>query len=175
MYNNKLLYFSVVNRFQAYQLAGAALFKNELVSEYQSSSDIARELKRAVNESLPAAKKICKYFEANNPERTALNVYCWIRKNIVYQREPGRDQTAKTLSRLLSEGYGDCKHYSTFAAAIFKALKMPVYFRIINQTGRYNHIYTVLKYPNGRVIYCDAVYPYFDAEPNYLKNIDIKI
>lgn len=164
-----------MTRHQAYILAGAAKFKNERVSNYQTAEEITRELKRAVSESLPSAAKIARRFESSTPEKTAFNVYEWARRNIVYIQEPGQNQTAKTIPRLLSEGYGDCKHFSTFAAAIFKALKMPVYFRIIDQSGRYNHIYTVLKFPNGKTIKCDAVFPYFDQEPTYLKKIDIKI
>ena len=163
-----------MNRQQAYLLAGAATFRNVKVKEFQQAEDITRLLKRAVTDSMAGARKIAPHFEATTPERTAFNVYSWIRKNIVYNREPATDQTAKTVNRLLSEGYGDCKHYSTFSGAIFKALNLPVYFRVIDQTGRYNHIYTVLKYP-GKTIICDGVFPYFNQEPVYLKKMDIKI
>lgn len=164
-----------MNRQQAYLIAGAAKFRNEKIKDFQQAEDITAQLKRAVRESLPAARKIAKRFEAATPERTALNVYSWIRKNFVYNREPAQDQTAKTLNRFLSDGFGDCKHFSTFSAAIFKALNMPVYFRVIDQTGRFNHIYTVLKYPGKEPIIIDAVFHYFNSEPLYIRKTDIKI
>lgn len=164
-----------MNRQQAYIIAGAANFRNEKIKNFQQADDITRQLKRAVRESLPAARKIAKRFEAATPKQTAFNVYSWIRNNFVYNREPATDQTAKTINRFLSEGYGDCKHFSTFSAAIFKALGLPVYFRVIDQTGRFNHIYTVLKYPGKEPIIVDAVFHYFDSEPIYLRKVDIKL
>jgi transglutaminase-like putative cysteine protease len=164
-----------MNRQQAYIIAGAANFRNQKIKDFQQAHDITAQLKRAVYESLPAARKIAKRFEATTPERTAFNVYSWIRQNFVYNREPASDQTAKTINRFLSEGFGDCKHFSTFSAAIFKALNMPVYFRVIDQTGRFNHIYTVLKYPGKEPIIIDGVFHYFNSEPIYTRKKDIKL
>jgi hypothetical protein len=164
-----------MNRQQAYLIAGAANFRNQKITDFQQAGDITRQLKRAVYESLPAAKKICKRFEADTPEKTAFNVYSWIRQNFIYNREAAANQTAKTIPRFLSEGFGDCKHFSTFSAAIFKALNMPVFFRVIDQTGRFNHIYTVLKYPGKEVIIIDGVFHYFNSEPIYSRKQDIKI
>jgi hypothetical protein len=101
-----------------------------------------------------------------------------MRQNYIYRKESSANQTSKTLPRIILDSKngstGDCKHYSTTAATIFKALGMPVYFRVIDQVGRWNHIYVVLKYPN-RTIIVDGTYPYFNRETSYNKKADIKV
>lgn len=157
------------------EIAGRPDGRNTLLAKNQTSSDIIQALLRAVRESEPTAQKIASKFKGKNAEETCKNVYNFLRKEIIYDREPVEKQTAKTLRRIFDEGYGDCKHYSTSAAAIFKALKIPVYFRVIDQNGsRYNHIYTVVKYPDRDII-VDACYPYFNHEPQYFKKVDIPV
>ena len=163
-----------MNRNQAYILSGRAEFKNRTITRAQTAEDITALLLYAVRNSMPQARKIAPRFEASTPEETAFNVWEWTRKNLVYDREANTAQTAKTVSRFLADGFGDCKHFSTINAAIFKALKMPVYFRVIDQIGRFNHIYTVLKYP-GKTIYVDSVYPYFNRETTYNHHKDIQV
>jgi transglutaminase-like putative cysteine protease len=163
-----------MNRRQAYILSGRAEFKDRKIKTAQSAQDITALLLYAVRNSMPQARKIVAKFKGKTPEETAFNVWEWTRKNLVYDREANTAQTAKTVSRFLADGFGDCKHFSTINAAIFKALNMPVYFRVIDQIGRFNHIYTVLKYP-GKTIYVDSVYPYFDQETNYNRKEDIKV
>ena len=148
--------------------------KRKKVSDYQSASDICALLLKAVRNSATQARQIAPYFNTGDPVSTCEKLYTWTRQNLVYDQEPNTDQTAKTLGRFLADGYGDCKHYSVFNASILKALGYPVYFRVIDQIGRWNHIYTVVKLPRQTII-CDSVYPYFNQEANYLKKQDIKI
>lgn len=164
-----------MNRQQAYILSGRAEFQDRRIKEAQSAEDITALLLYAVRNSMPQARKIAAKFKGATPEETAFKIWEWTRKNLVYDREPNTKQTAKTVSRFLADGFGDCKHFSTINAAIFKALDMPVYFRVIDQIGRYNHIYTVLKYPGKKTIYVDSVYPYFNAETTYNHHKDIRV
>jgi hypothetical protein len=160
-------------------IVGKPNFQTKVLSRNQSAGDIVSALLVATRYSLPGAKRIAGKFKRSTPEKTALAVYDWMRKNYIYKRENADSQTAKTLQRIIWDSKngttGDCKHNSTTAAAIFKALDMPVHFRVIDQIGRYNHIYVVLKYANGYEIVVDGTSPYFNRESSYNKKTDIPV
>ena len=165
---------------RSYQyLTGPANRQERVLKRNQSAGDIVSALLMAVRVSLPKTRVMAEKFRRRTPEETALAVYDFMRKNYIYRKESSANQTAKTLPRILHDSRngttGDCKHYSTTAATIFKALGMPVYFRVIDQVGRWNHIYTVVKYPGGREIIVDGTYPYFNRETNYNKKTDIPV
>jgi hypothetical protein len=159
-------------------LTGSPENKRRLLKHNQSAGDIVSALLMAVRVSLPKCKFISNKLKRDTPEKTALAVYDFMRKNFIYKREGSSAQTAKTLPRIISDSRdgvtGDCKHFSTTAGTILKCLGMPVYFRVIDQVGRWNHIYVVLKYPHKEII-IDGTYPYFNQETTYNKKIDIKI
>lgn len=159
-------------------LAGSPNYKRKLLKHNQTAGDIVSALLMAVRVSLPNCKHIAQKLKRETPEATALAVYDFMRKNFIYKREGSSAQTAKTLPRIIADSRdgasGDCKHFSTTAGTIFKCLKMPVYFRVIDQVGRWNHIYIVIKYPHKTII-VDGTYPYFNRETTYNKKIDIKI
>ena len=163
---------------QVYSMTGQAENKSVILSYNQSAGDIVASLLKAVRVSLPTAQTLAKKLKGSSPEQTALNVYDFMRQNYIYRKESSANQTSKTLPRIILDSKngstGDCKHYSTTAATIFKALGMPVYFRVIDQVGRWNHIYVVLKYAN-RTIIVDGTYPYFNREKSYIKNAYIKV
>jgi transglutaminase-like putative cysteine protease len=149
-----------------------------LIKHNQSAGDIVSALLTAVRLSTPQCKHLANKFRRETPETTALAVYDFMRKNFIYRKESSSAQTAKTLPRIIADSRdgttGDCKHFSTTAGVILKCLGLPVYFRVIDQIGRWNHIYTVVKYPHKEII-IDGTYPYFNRETNYNKKIDIKI
>ena len=166
-----------MNARQIHNSIGKPNYRDEIITRQQTAGDIVQALLKAVRESEPEAKLIVKnYFNKN--ESVIYNcekIYDFIRKNIQYIREPANMQTAKTLKRLFdsSERFGDCKHYATVAVSLSKALGYNAYFRVINQAGRFNHIYCVVKNGN-RTIIIDPCYPYFDMQARYLVKKDIK-
>ena len=162
---------------QVSRIIGKPNFEERIIKNNQSAADIVAACLYAANHSIPDAKKLVPNFKKSDPVNTCNEIYKFIRANIRYEQEPNTKQTAKTLKRVLhpSEGVGDCKHYSIISASICKALGMPVYFRVIDQVGRYNHIYTVVKYPGEPEIIIDGCYPYFNREANYRRKKDIKL
>ena len=164
---------------QAYRLTGPSDGRSRLIKKYQSSGDIVAALIQAVNKSVPVSREFAQTFKRNTPEETCQAIYDWMRTNYIYQKEPGTYQTAKTLPRIISDSKkgstGDCKHFSTTAATICKCLGLPVYFRVIDQIGRYNHIYTVVKIPGRKVIIIDGTYPYFNRQTSFRKKTDIPV
>lgn len=164
-----------MKRQHLYNMAGPADFQERLLVKNQSAADIVAAIQQAIREAGPAAQKIAYKFNQKSDRQKAEKLYYWLRQNIQYVKEPSHDQTAKTIQRILADGYGDCKHFTIIAAAIMKALHMPVYIRVIDQAGRWNHIYTVLKYPSGETIIMDPVFPMFDQEAPHRRKLDIKV
>lgn len=162
---------------KASQIAGAPNWQERIITNNQKASDIVEACLHAVKASSIEASKLAPILEKSNVFDTCENIYKFIKLNIRYEKEPNTRQTVKTLKRVLhpAEGFGDCKHYSIIAGALCKALGYPVYFRVIDQLGRWNHIYVVVKYPGEPDIIIDACYPYFDRQANYFKKKDIKI
>jgi transglutaminase-like putative cysteine protease len=164
---------------QAHRIAGKPNFKQRIITNNQSAGDIVAALLYATRESQSTAEKLVK--RMNLPGRSVYDncqeIYDFIKRNIRYEKEPADNQTAKTLKRIFdpSEQFGDCKHYSTIAASLCKALGYKTYFRVINQTGRFNHIYCIVKTPKGQTVIIDPCYPYFDREANYQSKKDILI
>jgi hypothetical protein len=167
-----------VNARQVHNTIGKPLYRTEVITIQQTAGDIVKALMKAVRESEPESKLIVKnYFDKSKPiYENCEKIYDFIRKNIQYIKEPANKQTAKTLKRLFdpSQTYGDCKHFATVGVSLAKAMGYNAYFRVINQSGRFNHIYCVVKTPD-RVIIIDPCFPYFDMEANYISKQDIKV
>jgi len=167
-----------MNNRQIHSTIGEPTYRNEVITKQQTAGDIVKALLRAVRESQPDAKIIVnKYFNKNDSlYKNCEKIYDFIKKNIQYVKEPANKQTAKTLKRLFdpSETIGDCKHFATIAVSLAKALGYNAYFRVINQSGRFNHIYAIVK-DGSRTIIIDPCYPYFDMEANYITHQDIKV
>jgi hypothetical protein len=149
-------------------------YNTEVIKGTQNAKNIAIQVKRAILESEPAAKEIALKFKGSSPIYSCFNVYDFTRKNIKYNKESANLQTAKTLQRILSDRkngslYGDCKHYTIFAASILRALGIKTQLRLISQNF-YNaeptHIYAVAKI-NGKEIIVDACMKNFNNEAQY--------
>jgi hypothetical protein len=78
------------------------------------------------------------------------------------------------LQRLVSDGYGDCKHYSGFFAAILSALKIKNNYRFAsyNNNSTPTHVYVVAYDENNRPIICDAVLNTFNTEKKFTNKLD---
>lgn len=153
---------------------------NYLVSRYQTASEIAGAIVKAIHESAPAANFLAPKFKNSNKLSSAKLIWIFCRQAIPYKREPGSKQTAKELPRILSDAQttgGDCKHMSITAAALCKALNIPVRLRLISQNAydtSPNHIYCVATI-NGNDVIIDGVLKNFNTEARYNYKYDIKL
>jgi len=149
---------------------------SQLVTKNQSAEDIARLLVYAEKQSRAYVPKILKYFDAKTDREACNRVWYFLRNNINYRKEPPARQTAKTINRLIADGYGDCKHYATFSVAVLRALGIPCCFRLASFTygnPSPTHAYCVA-FVNGKEIYLDACIKNFDNECAYKHKTDIK-
>lgn len=152
-------------------------FNQVTITGSQNARNIAKIIKRSIFESSSAANHIAHKFKGGNKYLSCFNVYIYLRKNIKYIREGSNLQTAKTLQRILFDKYGDCKHYTTFACSILKALGIDCQMRLISQDfydPNPTHIYCVAKI-NGQDVIVDPCMKTFDSEAQYKYKYNLKL
>lgn len=139
-----------------------------------NTQDIIKQMQAAHYENSAYAQKIAYKFKGGSVKQTCKNIFNWLKDNIEYRIEPASMQTTKSLQRLVSDGYGDCKHYSGFFAAVLTALGIKHHYRFASYTGSKTptHVYVVAYDEANRPIYCDAVLESFNTEKNYNHKID---
>ncbi len=146
----------------------------KVVVNMHNTSDIIRQMQKAHYDNSAFAKKIAYQFKGGSVKQTCKNIFNWIKENIQYKVEPAHLQTTKSLQRLVSDGYGDCKHYSGFFAAILSALNIKHHYRFASYSSSTTptHVYVVAYDEKGRPVYCDAVLENFNTEKGYTHKID---
>lgn len=158
------------------RIADKPLYKDYKIVTNQTAKDIASAIVKSIKDSNSTALFLAPYLKSKDPYQTCKNVFTFCKNNIEYVKE-GKDlQTAKTLVRILADKKGDCKHMSTTAYSLLKALGINVRLRLISQNF-YNsdptHIYVIAKI-NGQTIIIDPVLKNFDTEARYYYKYDIK-
>lgn len=148
-----------------------------VVVNMHNTSDIINQMQKAHYDNSAFAKKIAYKFKGSTVKQTCRNIFNWLKENIDYRIEPAHLQTTKSLQRLVNDGYGDCKHYSGFFAAILSALNIKHHYRFTsyNNSTTPTHVYVVAYDENNQPIYCDAVLEVFNTEKNYTNKIDINM
>lgn len=131
---------------------------------------------KAIKASKEQADLIAPVLKGRNRQQTLKNIFDFCKKNIKYIREPNSLQTAKTLPRILADGYGDCKHMATAVASLAKSAGIPIKLRLISQ-NYFNpdptHIYAVSKLGSAELV-VDPVLKQFANEALYKYKYDIK-
>jgi len=146
----------------------------QMVVKMHNTSDIIKQMQSAHYDNSEYARKIAYQFKGATTKQTCKNIFNWIKQNINYKIEPATLQTTKTLQRLVADGYGDCKHYSGFFAAILTALGIKHNYRFASYNGNTTptHVYVVAYDEQNRPIVCDAVLNTFNTEKPYRHKID---
>lgn len=146
-----------------------AEFKERLIVNKQGVNDIVDLLLTCERHARKYWPKLQREFKTADDYETCKRIWQFMKKNIAYQREPEEKQTGKTVARILSDGFGDCKAFATFALAACRACNIPACFRLasydpVNSTP--SHIYCVAK-ANGKTVIVDGCMPQFDQEARY--------
>jgi hypothetical protein len=151
------------------------VFKTKLINSWQNTSNIINAIADQHAKNLTEAKQIAKYFKGVDERETAKNVFNFLKSEIVYAVEPAEKQTTKTISRFLSDGQGDCKHFSLFTNTILESCGYRPLYRFAGYSGqKIQHVYSYL--PKSNTI-TDAVLPSFDTEktPQIKKDINMSL
>src|SRR6478735_56241 len=147
--------------------------KKTLVKDNHSTADIMYQIVKADSLNRNYGKKIAPYFKGSSVKQTCQNIYNFLRNEIKYKMEDPKEQTTKDLSRFVSDGFGDCKHYAGFFASILEALNIPGSYRFVSfSKGNPTHVYVVAIDEQGRPVYCDACIPFFNTEKKFYSKTD---
>ena len=152
---------------------GSPDYRANLITNWQSTDDIVQAIKTQHVKNRAEAKKICKYFDAGNVKDTARNIFNFLKTETTYEREPTSKQTTKTIRRFLTDGKGDCKHYSLFINNILEACGYKSNYRFASYDGNgFTHVYSYIPKTDTVV---DAVLTSFDTEKKPTNKKDMSL
>ena len=150
----------------------------------QTITDIMQDLLYKHKKNEADCLRICKQFWKGDARSTAKYLFDFCKGNIYYKEEDVDNQSVKSISGILTEGEGDCKHYSQMIVGICTALQSMGYpisakyrFAIYNDKPndkgvKTGHVFAVVMDKVGE-IWCDPVLRTFDQRtPMYIKNFD---
>lgn len=134
-----------------------------LIHPKQSVRDIILEVLDAHKEFAPYYDNIALYFDAGNTSAICKKLYNFLKSNIKYREEKEEDQTTALPAGILTRGYGDCKHYSSFAGGVLdslnrvagKKIKWNYRFASYNPFDKNPHHVFVVVEDNGNEIWID--------------------
>ena len=95
----------------------------EVVTQDQSVKDIIKQVIKAHYDNQLYYDKIALFFDATTVPEILDNIYDFIKDNIRYKEESDAAQTTAIPAGILARGFGDCKHYASFAGGILSAIK----------------------------------------------------
>jgi hypothetical protein len=154
--------------------------KTVLVSNYQDSADIIKEIIKAHAKYAAEYDKISPYFWKGSTKSTAKYIFDYLKKNVDYDIEPDTKQTVKSPAAIIAQGYGDCKHYSLFIAGILDSLRRsgkPIKwayrfanYKLFARTP--HHVFVVADPKTKNEIWIDPVLEFFNNQKAYVNAID---
>lgn len=108
-------------------------------------------------------------FKGKNNLESAFKIWSFLRNSIKYKKDSDQNQDIRLPNRLVSDGYGDCKSFSLFAASILANIGMPVNFRYVSYSRSPipTHVYVTSKDERGNEIIIDGVYNLFNKESKF--------
>lgn len=160
--------------------------KREVVDD-QTTNDIINEILKTHIKYRNEYDKISSLFWRGNITASCRAIFDFLKTNVKYRIEPDTTQTVKSpaaiISTALTNGYNDCKHYSTFFAGIIdswkrsgKPINWAYRFANYNYGKRLpHHVFVVVNPNTDREIWCDAVLPTFNEKKMYVNKIDKKV
>lgn len=153
----------------------------------QNLSHVVEGVVKAADDYKNHYNAIWKFFEGDNVEETARNVFNFLRRESDYVVEPDSRQTIKTPAAILatakkSSGGNDCKNFSLFTAGVLRSYrehtgeKFDLFLRFAGYNGSgLQHVFVVVK-KNNKEIWVDPVLKQFDDKSNVPTKIkDYKI
>lgn len=153
-----------------------AIGVNSVAVADADNADIIRTIEKNYPEAVRLTENTAWNFKGNTVEKSARNIWQFLRTQIAYVADPASKQKIKMPNRLLLDGKGDCKSFALFTAAILANLGLPVSFRyasynFLNSTP--THVYVTTKNEAGKEFIIDGVWSKFNEEKQYSYKRDI--
>jgi hypothetical protein len=156
--------------------------KNVLLSDYQNSDDIIKQILKTHRRYENEYDKISPYFWKGSLKKSCKYIYNFLKNNIDYVIEPDTRQSVKSPAAIIATGYGDCKHYSLFFAGLLDSWRRsgkPINwayrfanYKLFNRTP--HHVFVVINPNTKNEVWCDAVLDSFNDHKPYINKIDKK-
>lgn len=134
------------------------------VSEDQSVPDIIDEIVNSHYGNEAFYNKIALFFNAPTAQEICDNIYDFERENIEYREETKDVQTVRVPQGILNSGFGDCKHFASFAGGVLSGIsrltgkKIDWCYRFVSYQllkKEPYHVFVVV-FDRGREIWIDA-------------------
>lgn len=134
------------------------------VSDDQSVADIVNEILQSHYDNESLYNRIALFFNAATIPEICDNIYDFEIENIEYREEGRQVQRVKLPQGFLNRGFGDCKHFASFAGGVLSGItrltgkKIDWCYRFVSyrllQKEPY-HVFVVV-FTGGREIWIDA-------------------
>ena len=140
------------------------------------TTDIISQLLKEFPEAQKAVRKFAVKMDGGTAEKTARNIWTFIRTHIPYKKDDDGRQIIQLPQAIVRNG-GDCKSMSLLTGATLAELGYPVTFRFVsfNKNATPTHVYTVTYDDAGNEIPADSVIDTFNEEKPYTFKKDIKM
>lgn len=134
------------------------------VTDDQTVPDIIAEIVRSHRDNEGLYNKIALFFNAPSVAEICDNIIDFELENFQYREESKDVQTTKQPQGLLTKGFGDCKHFASFAGGVLSGItrltgkKIDWCYRFVSyQLLRRDpyHVFVVV-FDRGREIWIDA-------------------
>jgi len=128
--------------------------ENKQVTTYQAGniSNIISEINEMIKTNSGQSASFAEKLRGKTREETGENVWKFIKISITYKLDPDNWQFVKTPSRILADGFGDCKSYAILTKSIMHCLGIPCKTRYVSYSPdkTITHVYSVITLENGK-------------------------
>ncbi|MDX2248234.1 MAG: hypothetical protein SF052_15735 [Bacteroidia bacterium] len=145
--------------------------KTEIIHSVGDTQDIVQEVLETHRLYYNETDQFAENLQGADNKETAKNIWAFLRKAVEYRLDPEGEQFTKSPSRVISDGFSDCKGYSIFAASVLENLGIPYFFRFVDYSlgsDTPTHVYVVAKGAGEKEsIPLDACWQFFGKEKKY--------
>lgn len=144
-----------------------------IIKNYQKTKDIIKDLIFCFKTYNHQVQPLIKNFKGLNSNSEAKKIYNFIKNNIEYKEEPREDQTTKSITAILHDKQGDCKHTALLAGSIAYQLGYNVIFKFVSYYPgeNYGHVYVVINKPGEKEHFIIDTLQDFNSEKKYDKSL----
>ncbi len=153
--------------------------KADVLVNDQDLNHIIKGIKHYHGVHKPDYDGIAEEFWTGDAESTSRQLFDFQKKYVKYKVEPESDQTIKSPGRIINEGYGDCKHYSSFISGVVDSLNRKGYpieahYKFVSDdpSRDVHHVFAVVR-GSGKEMWVDPVLQTFDERPNFFNEKDV--
>jgi len=153
--------------------------RQTIVDDHQLS-DIVKGIVKYHKRHRPQYDKIAHQFWQGDARRTAQTLFNFQKRYVKNVTEGAQRQTIKSPGRILADGVGDCKHYSSFINGVCDSLSRQGYpikalyrFTADRPGEPVHHVFSVVSDKSGHDYWVDPVLGEFNRRPKFHNVTDI--